>query len=230
MAADITNDVVAYDYCAFVLLLIIVVYYFRTSVHGTYRVRIMTLIVSATMAAAACDATRVRFAGLGVVSDLQGRNVVFHFPLVNQTRIYRMDNAPVERFVLNPGETAKSEKGASFVIESLRESSGVVVYVGRGGKEIKESDLVAKQGARVVDLFKALSNIGSEGFYGNSGQGDVSSKAFDRRSRALALSCKWQSSPVRGIIISAIEPVLALRSRGLCFRTRLALERPSKRV
>ena len=88
--------------------------------------------------------------GLGIVAEIQGRNVIFRFPLVNQTRIYRMENAPVDRFVLNPGETAKSEKGASFVIESLREISGVVVYVGRGGKEIKESDLVAKQAARIV--------------------------------------------------------------------------------
>ena len=69
MAADITNDVVAYDYCAFVLLLIIVVYYFRTSVHGTYRARIMTLIVAVTIAASVCDATRVRFANLPRVSQ-----------------------------------------------------------------------------------------------------------------------------------------------------------------
>ncbi|MBR3850663.1 MAG: helicase, partial [Fibrobacter sp.] len=145
--------------------------------------------------------------GLGIVSELQGRNVVFRFPLLNQTRIYRTDSAPVERFVLNPGETAKSEKGASFVIESLRESAGVVVYVGRGGKEIKESDLVAKQGARVVDLFKALSNVGADGIYGGNSQGDVSSKAFDRRSRALALSCKWQSSPVRGMIGPRVDKI-----------------------
>ncbi len=63
------SDMVSYDYCAVVLLLIVAIYYFRTSVHGTYRVRIMTLIVSATAGAAACDATRVRFAGLAVVSD-----------------------------------------------------------------------------------------------------------------------------------------------------------------
>ncbi len=145
--------------------------------------------------------------GLGIVAEIQGRNVIFRFPLVNQTRIYRMENAPVDRFVLNPGETAKSEKGASFVIESLREISGVVVYVGRGGKEIKESDLVAKQAARIVDLFKALSNIGSNGIFGDAGQGDVSSKAFDRRSRALALSCKWQSSPVRGMIGPRVDKI-----------------------
>ncbi len=145
--------------------------------------------------------------GLGIVAEIQGRNVIFRFPLVNQTRIYRMENAPVDRFVLNPGETAKSEKGASFVIESLREISGIVVYVGRGGKEIKESDLVAKQAARIVDLFKALSNIGSNGIFGDAGQGDVSSKAFDRRSRALALSCKWQSSPVRGMIGPRVDKI-----------------------
>lgn len=63
------SDIVSYDYCAVILLLIVVVYYFRTSVHGTYRVRIMTLIVSATLAAAAFDATCVRFAALDFVSD-----------------------------------------------------------------------------------------------------------------------------------------------------------------
>ena len=69
MTTNIANDIVAYDYCAFVLLLIIVVYYFRTSVHGTYRARIMTLIVAVTMAASVCDATRVRFANLPQVSE-----------------------------------------------------------------------------------------------------------------------------------------------------------------
>ena len=55
------SDIVLYDYCAIVLLLIVVFYYFRTSVHGTYRARIMTLIVSVIIAASVCDATRVRY-------------------------------------------------------------------------------------------------------------------------------------------------------------------------
>ena len=58
------TDVVIYDYCAFMLLLVIGVYYLRTSVRGTYRAVIMTAIVAITMAAAVCDAARVRFAGL----------------------------------------------------------------------------------------------------------------------------------------------------------------------
>ncbi len=69
------TDIAAYDYCAFILLMIVVIYYFRTSVRGTYRARIMTAIVALTAAASLCDATRVRFAALSVVSDFSFMNV-----------------------------------------------------------------------------------------------------------------------------------------------------------
>ncbi len=69
------NDIAAYDYCALILLFVIVVYYFRTSVHGTYRVRIMTIIVWAAIGAAACDATRIRFSALGTVNEFRLINV-----------------------------------------------------------------------------------------------------------------------------------------------------------
>lgn len=82
MTVDIANDIVAYDYCSFILLLIVVVYHFRTSVHGTYRARIMTVIVAVTMAAALCDATRVRFAGLADISDLRFVNINFAYLLL----------------------------------------------------------------------------------------------------------------------------------------------------
>ena len=73
------NDIVAYDYCSFILLLITVFYYSRTTVRGTNRVRIMSIIVVCTMAAALCDATRVRFAGLDVVSEFRFINVNFAY-------------------------------------------------------------------------------------------------------------------------------------------------------
>lgn len=41
--------------------------------------------------------------GLGVVSEVQGRTVKFMFPLVGEVRLYRIDNAPVDRFILQPG-------------------------------------------------------------------------------------------------------------------------------
>ena len=137
--------------------------------------------------------------GLGIVSEVQGRTVQFSFPLVGQIRIYRVDSSPVDRFILQPGETAKNEKGVSFVVESVREVDGVVIYVGRGGREMKESDLTAKQMARPSDLFQSLMKIGRDKVDEVS-SGNVSSKAFERRRRAMELLCHWKSSPVRGMI------------------------------
>ncbi len=65
------NDVVAYDYCAFILLVITGFYYMRTTVRGTHRVRIMALIGLCTIAASMADATRVRFAAVDGVSDIR---------------------------------------------------------------------------------------------------------------------------------------------------------------
>lgn len=76
------TQIVAYDYCAFILLLIVGVYYFRTSVHGTYRARIMTVIVAVTMAAAVFDATRVRFENLDTVSTFRLANATFCYLLL----------------------------------------------------------------------------------------------------------------------------------------------------
>ena len=70
-----SNDIATYDYCAFILLFIIVIYNFRRSVHGTHRAKIMTLIVACTLFAAICDATRVRFAGLDTLSDFRFLNI-----------------------------------------------------------------------------------------------------------------------------------------------------------
>lgn len=127
--------------------------------------------------------------GLGTVAEIQGRTVKFNFPAVGQSRLYRTDSAPVDRYILQPGETAKSEKGTSFAVESVREMDGLVVYVGRGGREMKESELNPKVSSRPADFFRALCN------------NEVSSsKQFARRDAAMKLSCEWQSSPVRGMI------------------------------
>ena len=76
------SDIAAYDYCAFILLVIIVAYYFRTSVHGTHRVRIMALIVLITLVASAFDATRVRFTLIKEVSDVRFFAVNFVYLLL----------------------------------------------------------------------------------------------------------------------------------------------------
>ncbi|MCR5473901.1 MAG: EAL domain-containing protein [Lachnospiraceae bacterium] len=61
--------IVAYDYCAFILLMIIAYYYFRSGIKGSYRGAILALIIAVTVAASVCDATRVRFAAPDIGSD-----------------------------------------------------------------------------------------------------------------------------------------------------------------
>ena len=128
--------------------------------------------------------------GLGIVSEVQGRTVKILFPSIGQARIYRTEEAPIERFVLQVGETVKSEKGVSFVVDSVREDSGIMVYVGRNGKEMKESELSSKLStARPAVLFKALSD-----------DEVCSSRDFLRHEDAMEMYYKWTSSPVRGMI------------------------------
>lgn len=128
--------------------------------------------------------------GLGIVSEVSSRTVKISFASMGQVRIYRTENTPVERFVLQVGESVKSEKGVSFVVESVREEKGLYVYVGRNGREMKESELSAKTSvARPAVLFKALKD------------GEVCSlEDFNRHEKAMELSFKWLASPVRGMI------------------------------
>ena len=128
--------------------------------------------------------------GLGIVTEVQDRIVKISFPAVNDVRCYRSMGAPVDRFELSVGDTAKSEKGMSFTVESVSDNDGLLVYKGRAGRSMKESELNAKISiARPADLFRAL----MENRVSNSSQ-------FQRRQSAMELSCKWISSPVRGMI------------------------------
>lgn len=128
--------------------------------------------------------------GLGIVAEVQDRIVKIVFPAMNDVRLYRSAGAPVDRFQLNPGETAKNDKGMSFSVESVKEVDGLFVYEGRGGRSMKESELNAKISiARPADLFRAL----MENRVSDSNQ-------FKRREQSQNLSCQWISSPVRGMI------------------------------
>lgn len=53
------GDIVYYDYCAFILLMIAAVYYCRTNVRGTLRAYIMTAIVTVTILGSVADVLRV---------------------------------------------------------------------------------------------------------------------------------------------------------------------------
>lgn len=127
--------------------------------------------------------------GVGRVRQIEFKNVVIDFPAVKQSRIYRISSAPLKRYLLTIGENAKNEKGISFAVENIRMENGLAIYLGRGGREMKESDLIPKASLRVTDIFSQL-------IRGSC----ADNKEFVRRETATALSCEWQNSPVRGMI------------------------------
>ena len=61
--------------------------------------------------------------GLGIVTEVQDRIVRISFPAVSDVRCYRSMGAPVDRFELSVGDTAKSEKGMSFTVESVKDAT-----------------------------------------------------------------------------------------------------------
>lgn len=126
--------------------------------------------------------------GIGRVLIVEFRNVRLEFPSAGTQRIYRKDSAPLKRFILQTGDVARSEKGVSFVIETVSEIDGTFVYSGKG-KDLHESDLHHRLNAPRENLFERL----REGKAGTL-------KEFDLRQRSQELICTWMASPVRGMV------------------------------
>ena len=62
------------------------------------------------------------------------------FPSVKQKRIYRA-GAALQRYQVSVGEIVKNEKGnISFLVTEIKEENGLLIYCGRGGKKLKESE------------------------------------------------------------------------------------------
>ncbi len=127
--------------------------------------------------------------GVGRVQRIEFKNVTLEFPAVKQVRIYRSSGAPIKRYLLAVGENAKSEKGTGFTIEGIRMDGDLAIYLGRGGREMKESDLVSKASPRVSDIFSQLIR-----------GANAENAEFLRRQTANEISCEWQRSKVRGMI------------------------------
>ncbi len=68
--------------------------------------------------------------GLGLVSDVESRQIELIFPLAEETRRYVIDNAPLLRLQLNPGDTAQSVHGWEMHVASVSVRDQLFVYTG----------------------------------------------------------------------------------------------------
>ncbi len=69
--------------------------------------------------------------GLGTVVALDHRTVTLLFSVVNETRLYARNDAPVTRVMFNPGDTITSHEGWQLLITEIAEKEGLLNYIGQ---------------------------------------------------------------------------------------------------
>jgi ATP-dependent helicase HepA len=79
--------------------------------------------------------------GLGTVLEAGFRDVKIAFRASNVVRVYMHRNAPLRRVRLKPGDRARSNSGKVFVVRTVKEFGGLLVYHG-DGETLKEQDLL----------------------------------------------------------------------------------------
>ncbi|HGF0964245.1 TPA: SNF2-related protein, partial [Legionella pneumophila] len=68
--------------------------------------------------------------GLGIITEVDGRQVSISFPAAGEDRIYAIDNAPLSRIVYKTGEEILTNDQQKIKITSVQEQDGVLLYTG----------------------------------------------------------------------------------------------------
>lgn len=81
--------------------------------------------------------------GLGIITDLSGRQVSISFPAAGEERIYSADNAPLSRIVYKEGEEIVTNKEQKIRLTNIEERQGLFFYTGidEHGDEIRISEV-----------------------------------------------------------------------------------------
>ncbi len=68
--------------------------------------------------------------GLGIVTELDGRQVIISFPAAGETRAYAMRNAPLSRIQYQVKDWIKSNDGIEICVKSIKEENNISHYTG----------------------------------------------------------------------------------------------------
>ena len=81
--------------------------------------------------------------GLGFIEKIDGRHLTIIFPAVDETRVYAMDNAPLNRVKYPIGEAIQTEEGVSYIVKGHVEHNHCIVYqyIDENGKEVGMHEL-----------------------------------------------------------------------------------------
>ncbi|HRD69220.1 MAG TPA: RNA polymerase-associated protein RapA [Legionella sp.] len=68
--------------------------------------------------------------GLGIITNLQGRQVSIHFPAAEEERIYAIDNAPLSRIMYKEGDEIVTKDQQKLTVTAINEHQGLLIYSG----------------------------------------------------------------------------------------------------
>ena len=124
--------------------------------------------------------------GLGVVDSVDSGRVGISFPATGERRLYAQGTTVLKRVQFREGQTVGARAGTSFVVESVEEEHGLLVYLG-GGLRVREDEV-----SDVANAAGPLDRL----LAGQTDEGEV----FDLRYRTLQAQAKFRASPVRGFL------------------------------
>lgn len=136
--------------------------------------------------------------GIGFIEKLEGRHLTIIFPAVDETRVYAIDNAPLNRVKYPIGDVINTEEGDTITVTGYSEHNHCIVYQGidESGKEIRLHELE-------LDSFAQFSQPQDRLF---AGQVDKN-KHFELRIETLEHLHRQHQSDVYGLLGPRIQPL-----------------------
>ncbi len=129
--------------------------------------------------------------GLGLVLKVDATQVEIFFPAAGEHRRYARRSAPLRRVQFKEGDQIKSHEGASMVVESVEERSGLLTYIARG-RALPEAEL-----SDTLSFSKPEERL-------LIGQVDEL-HTFEMRADALQWRAKIRRAPVRGFLGGRVD-------------------------
>jgi ATP-dependent helicase HepA len=129
--------------------------------------------------------------GVGIVTEVSKNRVQIHFPVLGETRLYAMENAPVRRVVFKPGDTIVDRDNNPLLIEKVKEDGNILIYFGQD-RILSEADL-----GDVTDKHGVVDHL-------MTGEVDTP-EVFALRRETLEHDYKRRISPINGFVGARID-------------------------
>lgn len=129
--------------------------------------------------------------GLGIIVDIQGRQLRIRFPAVGEERLYAAHSAPLTRIEYKPGEMIRTEDEQSLKVLKVEADHGRLFYIGKD-----EAGRIRRVNEAELNSFVKFSTPEQRLL---SGQLDHD-RAYRLRCATLMHCHRLQQSPARGLL------------------------------